>query len=87
MVAIQTQGRDSTDAWVTSFRLQYSPDCATFNDLLGVNGNNQVRNFYLLICYAVKHIIITDHDFTLFEVKGGSTFVVFALYLIEKYTS
>jgi len=44
VLAIQTKGRGNSGNWVESFRLEYSQDCVTFNNLLNVDGNNQVRN-------------------------------------------
>jgi len=42
--AIQTQGRgDSSEFWVTTYRVQYSQDCTTFINVLDVDGNNQVQ--------------------------------------------
>jgi len=50
VLAIQTRGRDhsSYPRWVTSYRVKYSLDCATFTSLLDTNGINQVRSFQSL---------------------------------------
>jgi len=40
--AIQTQGRDSLNRWVNTYRVEYSQDCVTFDSLLDVLGNNKV---------------------------------------------
>ena len=46
--AIQTQGRYDSDRWVTTYRVEYSQDCSTFNNLLDVDGNNQVQSIPIL---------------------------------------
>ena len=47
--AIQTQGRADYDRWVNTYRVQYSQDCTTFNNLLDVDGNNQVRSILIFL--------------------------------------
>jgi len=49
--AIQTEGQDSMDRWVTTFRIEYSQNCATFSRVLDVGGNNRVRLFW--ICFDI----------------------------------
>jgi len=45
-VATKACGTSSGDwpAWVTQYRLAYSQDCVTYNDLIDGAGNNQVNN-------------------------------------------
>ena len=51
VLAIQTQGRGSisNDQWTYTYRVQYSQDCNTFNNLLDGNGNNQVRSILIVL--------------------------------------
>jgi len=48
VVAIQTQGRANMDRMVWTYRMEYSPDCATFIRVLDVSGNNRVWTSDLL---------------------------------------
>ena len=41
--AIQTQGGANIDRWVSTFRIEYSQDCANFSRVLDLAGNTQVR--------------------------------------------
>jgi len=52
VLAIQTQGQADMGRWVKTFRLEYNQDCVTFNSVLDIDGNDQVRMFVdiLLFC-------------------------------------
>ena len=46
---IQTQGNAPHTDWVTTFQLEYSVDCVTFDQVLDLAGNGMVgdtRNYF-----------------------------------------
>jgi len=51
LVVMQIQGWYHMDHWVLSYRLEYSQDCATFNNVLDVNGFNMVKHVSNLFMY------------------------------------
>jgi len=54
--AIQTQGGANMDRWVSTFRIEYSQDCANFSRVFDLVGNTQVRTFFIKFCFLhLKH--------------------------------
>jgi len=52
--AIQTEGRADMEQWVTSYRVEFSQDCNTFNYLTDVHGNNKVLIINILETYSLR---------------------------------
>ena len=47
VLAIRTQGETNIDRWVSTFRIEYSQDCANFSRVFDVAGNTQVHYNFL----------------------------------------
>ena len=61
VVEVQTQGRSDFDQWVLSYRMEYSEDCASFNYILDINGNNEVRSFLLQSANTIPFISVLEN--------------------------
>ena len=49
VVRVATKGCGNGNAWVTLYRLTYSADCVTFNDLVNSAGVNEVNNIFIIM--------------------------------------
>jgi len=71
VVAVQTQGHLNGDH-VTSFRLEYSGDCVSFQSLVDANAENEV------CCVNLAEVILMILQYTHFQ-GGYSDLHVFAI--------
>ena len=53
VVRVATKGCGNGNAWVTLYRLAYSADCVTFNDLVNSAGVNEVNNNIFIIMVII----------------------------------
>jgi len=77
--AIQTQGRAGWDQWVSTYRVEYSQDCSTFNNLLDVDGNNQVRTIFIVLKVFFPSNQNVNH--ILFPPNCGSVYLMLKLFI------